>query len=170
MRVRRAVALVVSTLLVLAGAAAVWAGVVARGRLDPDHLGDWRIVRRGEGEAVFHDLVRNGIVELSLGASVDMCDPPVVALIDVNGDGSLDLYHRHCRGHEYVRVVRGKLVEVNLGQFDVADAPVLESFWGGEIFDWRGLRLVAAGGAALLVGLFALMVLGLTGRRRARSA
>jgi hypothetical protein len=165
-RVGRAVALVGSTLLALAGVAAIWGGCEARGRLEPDTFGAWRIERRAEGQAVLHDLRRDGAVDLTLEASVDLCDPPVLAILDVDGDGSADLYHRHCRGHEFVRSSGGALSVVDLGQFDVADAPVLASFWGKEVFDWRGLRLLGAGAAALLAGIIGVAAFGLAGRAR----
>jgi hypothetical protein len=60
-----------------------------------------------------------------------MCDEPYIMVIDVNGDGRDDVYHHHCSGRDYLTFVpaRQTLEHVNLGSFEIDDAPTLTSFW-----------------------------------------
>lgn len=83
-------------------------------------------------------------------------------LVDVDGDGRLDVYHRHCGGHGYLRT----LEHVELGSVELRDAPVLETSWAREVKDWRGLRLIVLGALVTVLGGFGLVVLVMTGRSR----
>lgn len=147
------------------GAASIVIGVMARARLNPTSV-DWGgvpydVIRRQENEAVVFDVrAADGKIVESLAGSTDLaCDPPYLMLIDIDDDGTLDLYHHHCGGHGYLRYrANGKRLEyVNLGQWDPADAPAVSSFWGREIAG-GGLRLIAGGAGLTFVSLVALLV------------
>ena len=169
---RRWLLVVIFPLLALTGALAIYAGVVARGRLEPSRVrwgdAEYDVVVRREGEAMLHEFRRGGRVAETLAGSTDtLCDDPWIALIDVDGDGRLDVYHHRCNGHGYLTYAPASdsVAYVNLGQFDLDDAPVLRSFWAREILEWRGLRLLAAGVAAALAGAIGLVALAIGGRR-----
>ena len=72
--------------------------------------------------------------------------------IDVDQNGSGDVYYRHCRGHGYVTYQNGAPVDVDLGQYEMDDAPAASSFWAKEI-QVGGLRLLTSGAVVMLVGL-----------------
>jgi len=171
MRPRRWILGTSFALLALGGASLVYAGVVARSRFAPSVVrwgdAEYTVVVRRDGEAMLHELHRGGRVAETLAGSTDtLCDDPWIMLIDVDGDGRLDVYHRSCRGHGYVKYTPAtdRVAYVDLGQFDLDDAPILRSQWASEIMDWHGLRLISAGAAAALVGAIALLALALRGR------
>lgn len=146
--------------LCVLGALLLEIGAVARRRGLPDEveLGGVRyhVIQRNETE---HDLVANDRVALTLEGSADtLCEVPRVALIDVDGDGALDLYHEHCRGHGYV-TARGGLHYVDLDR-----TRSIASAWTREVLD-GGARLLVVGAAALLTGLALIAVLALHRRR-----
>lgn len=176
---RRRLALVGFVVLALAGGVSLQRGCVARVRFDPATVtwgGDtFRIVERAMGQTGSHDLVRDGAVVATLAVGLDSrCDHPWLALFDLDGDGRLDLYQRHCRGHRYLRYqpATQTFEEVDLGTVEPRDAPVLDTFWGREVVRWHGLRLIALGLAGLVVGLVGTIVtaLGPSARRRADAA
>lgn len=163
-------------LLAFAGASLLYAGIVARSRFEPQvvRLGgaEYAVVTYREDQAVIHEFRRAGQVAQTLAGSTDtLCDDPWIMLIDIDGDGRLDVYHRTCRGHGYVTYAPATdgVAYVDLGQFDLDDAPVLRSLWASEIMDWRGLRLIASGAAAGLVGAIGLLALAIRGRRPSMS-
>jgi hypothetical protein len=168
---RRWLALAAAALVMLAGASAIYAGLVARGRFEPDTVhwaGDeLRVVRRFEDQALMHDLVRGTTVVYTLAGSLDtMCDAPWIMLVDVDGDGRLDVYHRHCGGHGYLRYqpATRTLEHVELGSIELRDAPVLDSSWAREVKDWRGVRLIGLGALLALADAIGLVVLALTAK------
>jgi hypothetical protein len=159
-------------LVTLVGVLAIWAGWIAHARWEPSAVtwdGDrYEIVRRREGEAIVHDFVRDGRVVESLGGSMDLlCDEPYIFLFDVDGDGRQDVYHHHCGGHGYLRhaAATRTLAYENLGSVEIDDVPALDSFWAEEIRGWHGLRLLAIGGLAVLVGAIGALVSVLRSRR-----
>jgi hypothetical protein len=176
---RRWIPLAISMSIALAGATASYTGCIARGRYEPCSVrwGDveYRIVRHTEGEAIQHEFIRGQQVAAPLEGSTDtMCDEPYIMVIDVNGDGRDDVYHHHCSGRDYLTFVpaRQTLEHVNLGSFEIDDAPTLTSFWATEIRRWHGLRLIVGGGLVTFVGIIAtaIFVVALVGRRRPRPA
>jgi len=172
---RRSLWILVTTfaLLGLAGASLLSAGIVARGRFEPSSVrwgdAEYTIVTRHQDQALLHELHRHGQIAETLAGSTDtLCDDPWIMLIDIDGDGRLDVYHRTCRGHGYLRYAPAtdSLAYVDLGQFDLDDAPILRSEWASELMDWHGLRLIAVGATAGLVAVVGLLVLVLRGRAR----
>lgn len=160
-------------LLAFVGASLLYAGIVAHSRFEPSAVrwgdAEYTIGVHREDQALRHEFHRNGVVAETLAGSTDtLCDDPWIMLIDIDGDGRLDVYHRTCRGHGYLRYepTADRLAYVDLGQFDLDDAPILRSQWASEIMDWHGLRLIAAGSAAGLVGAIGLLVLAIRGRAR----
>ena len=93
-----------------------------------------------------------GAVDLSLDASTDTgCDPPLMVLLDLNGDGREDLYFQHCRGHGYVR--RGTpLMFIDLGKVNPANSPVLSTWWFRAV-KHGGWPLLPAGATLVLAGV-----------------
>jgi len=175
MAMRRWILGTMFALLALAGASLLYAGVVARSRFEPSVVrwgdAEYAVVAHREGEALVHELRRAGRVAETLAGSTDtLCDDPWIMLIDIDGDGRLDVYHRTCGGHGYLKYAPAtdSLAYVDLGQFDLDDAPILRSMWASEIMDWHGLRLIALGVAAGLVGAIGLLASALRGRRSAR--
>lgn len=172
MRLRRWILGTTFALLAFAGASVLYAGIVARSRFEPPVVrwgdAEYAVVVRREDQALLHEFRRDGRVAETLAGSTDtLCDDPWVMLIDVDGDGRLDVYHRTCRGHGYLKYAPAAdgVAYVDLGQFDLDDAPILRSLWASEILDWHGLRLIAAGVAAGLVGAIGLLALAIRGRR-----
>lgn len=151
--------------LCVLGALLLEVGAVARRRGLPDEaeLGGvrYRVVLRDDATYALYHRDR---LAMTLAASADtLCDAPRVALVDVDGDGALDLLHQHCRGYGYV-TARPELRYVALGQL----APqLLTSTWATEVLELRGARLLGAGAAALFAGLALLAVLALHRRRTA---
>jgi len=173
MRLRRPILATTLMLLACMGASVLYAGIVARSRFEPTEVrwgdAEYAVVTHREDEALLHEFRRNGRVAETLAGSTDtLCDDPWIMLIDVDGDGRLDVYHRNCGGHGYLKYVPGTdgVTYVDLGQFDLDDAPILRSSWASEIMDWHGLRLIALGAAAALVGAIGLLALTIRGRRR----
>lgn len=165
-----------SILLCVAGVVSIGGGWCARDRVNPTEV-SWegmafRIDHRVEGEAEYHDFVSNGVVALTLAASLDtLCDPSQLVLIDVDNDGRLDVYHRHCGGHGYVKfsTVGRQIKYIDLGTVERGDAPGTEGCWGDEIMVWRGLRLLGIGAAALFAGTIMTAILLLAFRRHSKS-
>ncbi|HWO19337.1 MAG TPA: hypothetical protein VNO30_11195 [Kofleriaceae bacterium] len=164
-------------LVALAGVSAIWAGCTAYTHWEPEAVtwdGDrYEIVRRREGQAIVHDFVRSGRVVESLAGSMDLlCDEPYIFLFDVDGDGRLDVYHRHCGGHGYLKhaAATRTLAYENLGSVEIDDAPALDSFWAEEIRRWHGLRLLTGGVLALLIGTLGALGSALSSRRRERQS
>ncbi len=150
-------------MLLLAGGVLLIAGWTARASLNPDTLElsgvTFQVLRRVEPEAVVFDLTRpDGSVGISISGSTDtLCDPPYLMTIDVDQNGSGDVYYRHCRGHGYVTYQNGAPVDVDLGQYELDDAPAAASFWANEV-QAGGLRLLTSGAVVLLGGLAMLAV------------
>lgn len=172
MRLRRWILTTTFALLALAGGSVLYAGIVARSRFEPSEVrwgaAEYTVVVRREDQALLHEFRRDGRVAETLAGSTDtLCDDPWIMLIDIDRDGQLDVYHHTCRGHGYLRYApaTGGVAYVDLGQFDLDDAPILRSQWASEIMDWHGLRLIAAGAAAGLVGAIGLLALAIRGRR-----
>ncbi len=144
--------------LLLAGGMLLIAGWTARARLNPDTVElsgvTFQVLRRVEPEAVVFDLARpDGSVAVSINGSTDtLCDPPYLMAMDVDQNGSGDVYYRHCSGHGYVTYQSGAPVDVDLGQYEIDDAPAAASFWANEI-QAEGLRLLTSGAVVMLVGL-----------------
>ncbi|WP_257461536.1 hypothetical protein [Archangium lipolyticum] len=149
--------------LLLAGGVLLIAGWTARASLNPDTVAlsgvTFQVLRRVEPESVVFDLTRpDGGVAVSISGSTDtLCDPPYLMAIDVDQNGSGDVYYRHCRGHGYVTYQNGAPVDVDLGQYEVDDAPAAASFWANEI-QAGGLRLLTSGTVVTLVALAMLAV------------
>lgn len=153
----------VSILVFAAGAGLFALGLQARSRLDPSSI-EWdgtrfRIVRRSDAASQSFDLLRaDGTVAASVAGSTDtMCDPPYLMVLDVDGDGTRDVYYHGCGGHGYLELQGGMLKEVDLGQQDPADAPALRSLWAREIRA-GGVRLIIAGVILGLAGLIGVLV------------
>jgi hypothetical protein len=171
-RLRRPILTTTFALVACAGASLLYAGIVARGRFEPSEVrwGDatYAVVAHREDQALVHEFRRNGrVVETLAGSTDTLCDDPWIMLIDVDGDDRLDVYHRTCGGHGYLKYMPATdgVSYVDLGQFDLDDAPILRSSWASEIMDWHGLRLIALGAAAALVGAIGLLALAIRGRR-----
>jgi hypothetical protein len=176
MRLRRPILATTFALLACVGASLLYAGIVARGRFEPLEVrwgdAEYAVVAHREDQALHHEFRRNGRVAETLAGSTDtLCDDPWIMLIDVDGDGRLDVYHRTCGGHGYLKYAPATdtVTYVDLGQFDLDDAPILRSSWASEIMDWHGLRLIALGAVAGLVGAIGLLALAIRGRRPAMS-
>ncbi|WNG23228.1 hypothetical protein F0U62_03650 [Cystobacter fuscus] len=112
---------IVAVLLLISGVL-LMAGWTARVSLNPDAVElsgvTYQISRRIEPEAVVFDLIRpDGGVAVSISGSTDtLCDPPYLMTLDVDQNGSTDVYYRHCRGHGYVTYQNGAPIDVDLGQ------------------------------------------------------
>jgi hypothetical protein len=163
---------IVAVLLLLAGGVILIAGWTARASLNPDTVElsgvTFQILRRVEPEASVFDLTHpDGSVAISISGSTDtLCDPPYLMTIDVDENGSGDVYYRHCRGHGYVTNQNGTPVDVDLGQYEMDDAPAASSFWTNEV-QAGGLRLLTAGAVVMLGGL-AMLAAWITTARRVR--
>ena len=159
--------------LVLAGIAGLLLGLRARSARDPQSIEcggrTYHITRHRVGETLTFDLIDRGRIAASMDGSLDtMCDDPYLLRLDVDGDGSLDLYHHHCGGHGYTACRAGALEYVNLGSVEADDAPAVNGFWGSEV-QRGGWFLLVAGGAAACLGLVATRT-SWRGRSRDRSA
>jgi len=149
--------------LLLAGGVLLITGWTAHDSLNPDIVElsgvTFQVFRRVEPEAVVFDLTRpDGRVAISISGSTDtLCDPPYLMTIDVDQNGSGDVYYRHCRGHGYVTYQNGAPVDADLGQYEMDDAPAAASFWANEIHA-GGLRLLTSGAVVMLGGLAMLAV------------
>jgi hypothetical protein len=161
----RKVVLIASLIVAAVGGVSIAMGIVARSRFNPISL-EWDgvhydVVRRQEGEAVVFDVRgADGKVIESLAGSTDLaCDPPFLMLLDVDGNGTLDVYHHHCGGHGYLRYHTDKksFEYVNLGQWDPDDAPAVSGFWGKAIAG-GGLRLITEGAGLVFIALAGFLV------------
>jgi hypothetical protein len=148
---------VVSLTLAVSGIAALVLGLRACDAGAPTRFGPYVIAARIEGEAKYFDLVRDGKVEHTLAGSLDtLCEPPFVALFDVDGDGTSDLYFENCRGHGYLVQRAGALSYVEEG-----DGPAPDGWWARQVLG-GGRRLIAI---AVLLCFVALIGLAIAGAR-----
>lgn len=146
-----------SLALALVGITALVLGIRARDAREPTHFGPYTIEARIEGQAKYFDLVRDGRVHHTLAGSLDtLCEPPIVARFDVDGDGESDLYFRNCRGHGYV-VRRGDA----LAYVDDGDRPEPAGWWRRQVLG-GGVRLILLGAAVSAAALIVLAIAGAT--------
>jgi hypothetical protein len=108
MPLHRWILVTIFALLAFAGASLLYAGIIARSRFEPSVVrwgdAEYAVVVHREDQALRHEFHRNGLVAETLAGSTDtLCDDPWIMLIDVDGDSRLDVYHRTCRGHGYLR-------------------------------------------------------------------
>lgn len=104
--------------------------------------------------------VINDVDTFYLEGSTDrMCDLPYLMLLDMDSDDISDLYFHHCGGHGYVMYDSklGKLIYIDLGQFNPSDALALQSFWTNEI-KTNGLELKGIGLIFLVIGIFGIVM------------
>jgi hypothetical protein len=146
-----------------AGAVAVAAGLVAAGRREPaqvtwdDHV--FAVTRHDRGSYDEIELVRpDGSVATSFAGSTDLvCDPPRLAMIDIDDDGELELFFTTCDEPGYVdHRGRGELAVVELSEQQGAELAPLRSFWFQQVRS-GGWLLLCAGIASALAGIVALL-------------
>lgn len=149
--------------LLVAGAVAVAAGITAAGRREPAEA-TWAghvfaIERHDRGSYDEIELVRaDGSVAASFAGSTDLvCDPPRLALIDIDDDDDLELFFTTCDEPGYVdHRGRGQLAVVELSEQQAAELAPLRSFWfhqvesGGWLLSCAGIASALAGATALL--------------------
>jgi hypothetical protein len=147
----------VSGVLGLLGIGALALGLEACEARDPGRFGRYAIVAHVDGEAQYFDLVRDGRTAYTLAGSLDtLCEPPIVASFDVDGDGASDLYVRNCRGHGYLALRAGALEYVDQG-----DGPEPDGWWARQVLA-GGTRLIVHGVAWIVAALIALAIAGAT--------
>lgn len=148
-----------------ASALAVAAGVVAAGRREPaqvawdEHV--FAVKRRDGGSYEEIELVRpDGSIAASFAGSTDLvCDPPRLALLDVDADHELELFFTTCDEPGFVdHRGRGRLEVVELSEQQAAELASLHSFWFHQVRA-GGSMLAGAGVAAALAGAIALLLL-----------
>jgi hypothetical protein len=161
----RRVALGLSIALLGAGAVAVVAGMIAAGRRDPaqvawaDHV--FAVKRRDRGSVEAIDFVGpDGSIAASFAGSTDLiCDPPRLALIDIDSDAELEVVFTTCDEPGFVdHRGRGQLEVVELSERQAAELAPLRSFWFRQVGD-GGWTLVCGGIASALAGAAALLLM-----------
>lgn len=142
------------SLALLLGALALSLGLYARSCLNPRRVrwsgNEFVITAHDRGETRTFEIARRGSsqVALSLSGSTDLCDPPFLMLLDIDGDSIRDLYFQRCNGHGFVRYRpdSGMLDYVEMGQPGPVTVPRAYGFWGRQIHR-GGWELIAWGGA-----------------------
>ena len=147
--------------LVLGISIVVITQVQVRWRVNPTKAtlqnGSWQVVSYQQKEQVTFDFIvpDNNRVVFSWSASTDtLCEEPYIMVFDVDGNGYDDVYFHSCRGHGFLPYEQDldKLNFIDLGQFDIQDAPGLNTFWFQEL-KARGWRLVTIGILIAVIGL-----------------
>jgi hypothetical protein len=161
----RRIALGLSSALLGAGAIAVAAGIIAAGRREPaqvawaDHV--FAVKRRDGGSFEEIDFVRpDGRVAASFAGSTDLvCDPPRLALVDMDAADELEVFFTICDEPGFVdHRGRGQLEVVELSEQQAAELAPRRSFWFRQVRD-GGWTLVCGGIVGALAGAMALLLL-----------
>jgi hypothetical protein len=153
-----------SLVCLLIGGSAIGLGLYARACLNPKIVrwfGETVVItRREQGERLTFEFTRGEVEQAGMvltGSTDLLCDPPYLMHLDVNGDGVRDLYFHHCGGHGFVSYQADSHVlrYEDLGQFDPADAPNVDAFWGREI-QAGGVRMIGFGCSLAAIGVLVL--------------
>jgi hypothetical protein len=148
-------AFAISFALACGGLLALVVGARACDAQEPTQFGPYAIEVRVAGEAQYIDLVRGGRIVQTLGGSLDtLCDPPLVAGFDADGDGATDLYFRNCRGHGYL-TLRGDTLEY----VDQGDRPESDGWWARQVLA-GGTRWIVLGVALCIVAFVGVAIAG----------
>ncbi|MET0402209.1 MAG: hypothetical protein ABW123_07375 [Cystobacter sp.] len=166
----------VSAVFLCTGVLALVMGLVANSRRDSETVTwgqDSFLVKRSDlGQAMAIDFLRyDGEVAASIAGRTDLlCEPPHLLLIDLDGDGELEVFFTTCDESGVIsHQGRGQLGTGQLGEQEASQLPVLRSFWFHQLRE-GGWTLLVLGMTGILLGSSGLGLTALFsrfGRRRA---